>query len=67
MGNQSKEVEFIRTHKLNYNKIAAYIGVHSGTFSEKMNLKRGAKFTQPQLEKLKSYLNELATSISELK
>ncbi len=63
---QSKQVEFIIKNKLSYNEIAAYLGIHSGTFSEKINRKRGSKFTKPQLLKLSDYLNQLSKGINDL-
>jgi len=67
MESQGKQVEFIIKNKLNYNEIATYLGIHSGTFSEKINRKRGSKFTKPQLLKLSDYLNQLSNDIKALK
>lgn len=59
--------EIIVKHKLNQSVLAINVlGIGQGTFHEKLNKKRHSKFTQPQVEKLKDYLNTLSEDIKAL-
>lgn len=58
--------EIIIKYNLNQSVLAGIIGVGQGTFHEKLHKKRHSKFTQPQVEKLKDYLNTLSADIKSL-
>lgn len=59
-------IDFINNHKLNYGTIADYIGIHAGTFSEKIRGTRYSKFTQAQTESMWEYLKDMSKQINNL-
>lgn len=59
-------IEIINKYKLNKRVLATLIGIDNAFFSEKLNLKRGNKFTPSQKEKLTEVIKNIGVELVKL-
>ncbi len=61
-----KIVAIIWKYKLNKRLLAKAMDIDNGHFSEKLNLKRGNKFTPSQKEKLTAIIKNIGVELSKI-
>lgn len=66
MINKRKLKSIIVLNGDNFSKLSSYLGINLNTFSEKINEKRKAGFTQKEIKKIKDKYNLSAKQIDEI-
>ena len=59
-------IAIIKKFKINKRVLSTTLGIDNGVFSEKINLKRGNKFTPSQKEELTAVIKNMGVELSGL-